>query len=216
MRTRLTITYVHWRVYKCVDIPTFSLSPLPTPESGITSFLFNPSIPTWKQIFPSRNHSSSPQYILFAMKLVSVSIVLAALLATAVRAAPVAEPQEWCRFPGQICGKSKRDGEAEAAAVVEPQHRWCRFPGQICDKTKRTADALDIVKREADAVAEPFRINKWCRFPGQICSKAKRAVEAIGNVKRSAEAVAEAMAFLDELTPEEYAQLEEEFDNSEE
>ncbi|KAL4745538.1 hypothetical protein BDW72DRAFT_186507 [Aspergillus terricola var. indicus] len=117
------------------------------------------------------------------MKLLFVSILLAALLATAVQAAPAAESQR----------------------------RWCRFPGEICAKTKRTADALNIVKREADAVAEPFKINRWCRFPGQVCGKAKRAAEALEDVKRSAEAVADAMAFLDELTREEYTQLAKDF-----
>jgi hypothetical protein len=122
-------------------------------------------------------------FIILAMKLFFVSILLAALLATAVKAAPAAELQ----------------------------HRWCRFAGRICPPTKRTADALNFVKREAEAVAEPFKINRWCRFRGQVCGKAKRAAEAIGNVKLSAEAVADAMAFLDELTREEYAQLAKDF-----
>ncbi|KAL4812211.1 hypothetical protein BDW67DRAFT_170490 [Aspergillus spinulosporus] len=129
------------------------------------------------------------------MKLLFVSILLITLLATAVQAAPAAELQR----------------------------RWCGFPGEICPKTKHTADALNVVKRDADAVAEPFKINRWCRFPGQVCGKAKRAAEAIENVKRSAEAVADAMAFLNELTPEEdarlskdFGQLKEESDNSEE
>ncbi|KAL4975788.1 hypothetical protein BDW66DRAFT_136862 [Aspergillus desertorum] len=174
-------------IYKSVDIPTLSYPPLPTSESTITSFfLFDKSVSTWKQVLHSRQQSSSLQYTPFAMKLLSISVVLATLLATAVQAAPVAEPQ----------------------------HRMCRYPGQICGKTKRTADALDVVKREADAVPEPFKLNRWCRFPGQICGKVKRAAGALDNVKRSAEAVAEDIAFLDKHTLE-YAQLEEELDKHE-
>ncbi|KAL4961467.1 mating alpha-pheromone PpgA [Aspergillus stella-maris] len=111
------------------------------------------------------------------MKLVSV--VLAALAATAVQAGPM---NRWCMFPGQVCGKSKRAFDA--------------------------IDAIDEVKRSADAMAEAqLDLNRWCMFPGQVCGKAKRAIDAIDNVKRSADAVAEAMAFLDDLSDEDYAKI---------
>ncbi|KAL5332877.1 hypothetical protein BJX70DRAFT_89962 [Aspergillus crustosus] len=99
---------------------------------------------------------------------------------------------------------------AVAASTVQGAvlQRWCHFPGQICGKTKRALDTVDEVKRSADAMAEAkLDVNRWCHFPGQICGKAKRAIEAIDEVKRSADAVAEAMAFLDELTPEDYKQF---------
>lgn len=87
--------------------------------------------------------------------------------------------------------------------------KWCEFPGQVCGKTKRAVDAVEQVKRSADAMAEAkFTLNKWCQFPGQVCGKAKRAIDAIDDVKRSADAVSEAMAFLDELTPEEFQKIE--------
>ncbi|KAL6235134.1 hypothetical protein BDW75DRAFT_146925 [Aspergillus navahoensis] len=218
----LITTYVHWRVYKIADTPTLSLPPLPASESVANSFFFSPSLSSLEASLSFSKSLFKFSIPLFAMKLLSVSVVFAALLATTVQAAPAAEaapfaePQKWCRFPGQICDKSKHDTEAEAAPVAEPQNRSCRFSGQICGKAKRTIDALDVIKREADAVAEPFRIHRWCRFPGQICGKAKRTAKAIENFKRSAEAVAEAMAFLDELTPEENAQLEENFGKLEE
>ncbi|OJJ59296.1 hypothetical protein ASPSYDRAFT_850417 [Aspergillus sydowii CBS 593.65] len=88
-------------------------------------------------------------------------------------------------------------------------NRWCQYPGQVCGKTKRAVDAIDDVKRSADAMAEAkFTLNKWCQFPGQVCGKAKRAIDAIDDVKRSADAVSEAMAFLDELAPEEFQKIE--------
>ncbi|OJJ02979.1 hypothetical protein ASPVEDRAFT_711099 [Aspergillus versicolor CBS 583.65] len=87
--------------------------------------------------------------------------------------------------------------------------KWCKFPGQVCGKTKRAVDAVEEVKRSADALAEAkFTLNKWCQFPGQVCGKAKRAIDAIDDVKRSADAVSEAMAFLDELAPEEFQKIE--------
>ncbi|KAL4868747.1 hypothetical protein BDV12DRAFT_168916 [Aspergillus spectabilis] len=87
--------------------------------------------------------------------------------------------------------------------------RWCHFPGQICGKTKRALDTVDEVKRSAEAMVEAkLDVNRWCHFPGQVCGKAKRAIEAIDEVKRSADVVAEAMAFLDELFPDDYKQIE--------
>ncbi|KAL4737458.1 hypothetical protein BDV11DRAFT_191601 [Aspergillus similis] len=62
------------------------------------------------------------------MKLLFVSILLAALLATAVQAAPAAEPFKI--------------------------NRWCRFPGQVCGKAKRAAIAIESVKSSVDAVAD--------------------------------------------------------------
>jgi len=73
-------------------------------------------------------------------------------IAAAVDAAALPEADPWCRFPGQPCGKVKREAEAEP---------WCRFPGQPCGKVKREAEA-----------------DPWCRFPGQPCGKVKRAADA--------------------------------------
>ncbi|KAL4930588.1 mating alpha-pheromone PpgA [Aspergillus undulatus] len=103
-------------------------------------------------------------------------VVLAALAATTVRAAP---------------------------------QRGCYFPGEICGKTKRAFDAIDEVKRSAASMADAqLSLNRWCRVAGQVCGEAKHAIEAIDNVKRSAGAVADAMAFLDGLTEEDYAQIQ--------
>ncbi|KAL4913189.1 hypothetical protein BDW62DRAFT_214424 [Aspergillus aurantiobrunneus] len=98
---------------------------------------------------------------------------------------------------------------AATAAQGAALQSWCQFPGQVCGKTKRAVDAVEEVKRSADAMAEAkFTLNRWCNFPGQVCGKAKRAVDAIDEVKRSADAVAEAMLFLNELTPEDFQQIE--------
>ncbi|KAL4783470.1 hypothetical protein BJX76DRAFT_357948 [Aspergillus varians] len=115
------------------------------------------------------------------MKLISVA--LAALSAATVQGAalPEALPEVFKRSPDPL---------AEA-------------------KVKRAVDAVEEVKRSADAMAEAkLSMNRWCAYPGQVCGKAKRAIDAIDKVERSADAVAEAMAFLNELTPEEFQQVE--------
>ncbi|KAF8847619.1 hypothetical protein BDZ45DRAFT_681774 [Acephala macrosclerotiorum] len=76
------------------------------------------------------------------------------------------EAEARCGYPGQPCGKVKRDAMPEPEADVR-----CGYPGQPCNKAKREADP------EADA---------RCGYPGQPCSKLKRAAEAV------AEAIAEA------------------------
>ncbi|KAL4788998.1 hypothetical protein BDV19DRAFT_383468 [Aspergillus venezuelensis] len=97
---------------------------------------------------------------------------------------------------------------AATAVQAGPMNRWCMFPDQVCGKSKRAFDAIDQVKRSADAMAEAqLDLNRWCMFPGQVCGKAKRAIDAIDNVKRSANAVAEAMAFLDDLPDQDYAKI---------
>ncbi|KAL4949719.1 hypothetical protein BDW69DRAFT_69777 [Aspergillus filifer] len=97
---------------------------------------------------------------------------------------------------------------AATAVQAGPMNKWCMFPGEVCGKSKRAFDAIDEVKRSADAMAEAqLDLNKWCMFPGQVCGKAKRAIDALDNVKRSADAVAEAMAFLEDLSDEDYAEI---------
>ncbi|KAL4940792.1 hypothetical protein BDV06DRAFT_223730 [Aspergillus oleicola] len=64
-----------------------------------------------------------------------------------------------------------------------------------------------VLAATAATTVQAGPMNKWCMFPGEICGKSKRAFDAIDNVKRSADAVAEAMAFLDDLADQDYAQI---------
>jgi D-alanyl-D-alanine dipeptidase len=47
------------------------------------------------------------------------------------------------------------DAMAEASTTL---NRWCHFPGQGCAKAKRAIEAVDEVKRSADALAEAMAI----------------------------------------------------------
>jgi hypothetical protein len=114
------------------------------------------------------------------MKLTStVTLIALTVLAAAspiAKADPAADPEPWCRHPGQPCWKVKRAAEAFtdsikgssalAAREADPDP-WCRHPGQPCWKGKR------------DAAPEPA---PWCRHPGQPCWKAKRSIEELGNI----------------------------------
>jgi hypothetical protein len=58
------------------------------------------------------------------------------------------DPNNWCHFVGQGCGKVRRSAEAVQEILGEPAlqkriaNNWCHFVGQGCGKTKRSIDQL--------------------------------------------------------------------------
>jgi hypothetical protein len=90
---------------------------------------------------------------------------------------------------------------ASAAAVADPE-AFCKFPGQACWKVKRSAEALaeafaqPIAAPEADA--DPHA-EAFCKFPGQACWKAKREAIALAEVVTAAQPDSEAEEYYNAL-----------------
>ncbi|KUJ22789.1 uncharacterized protein LY89DRAFT_704379 [Mollisia scopiformis] len=82
-------------------------------------------------------------------------------------AAPEPEADARCGYPGQPCGKAKREADPEADAR-------CGYPGQPCGKLKRAAEAVAAAIAEAEPAAR-------CGYPGQPCGKAKRDAFALAH-----------------------------------